>query len=355
MPLDPRAADMSVGQAAASGLFRLGSACIISYFFVVVLMTATAQSRVAQRLAEVDPKGDYSSAYVLVQQGERARAQLQAAEGRAGALNERLATVKLEAAEAEESFAESESAVVAMVNRATRYCDMSGLPNANPSTLAAILSSLRQCQAEGNLPPALNQNVSTLLASEAGPLSAVAKFRRARGEVYAAQSAVDRLEKSIPQIREKYLAGQKFGPVFGELKVLRDSIFLGRGVLVAMPPALMQIVLSFASGTFGGLLLTLVLVVYPNNDLNLVKGEGYGTRILLGGLISVCVFVVLSGGTAVLGTSSAYSDGKANYLTFCAIGILAGMFADRVAHWLSANADNFFDSSRSDGDRQKPS
>jgi hypothetical protein len=104
-----------------------------------------------------------------------------------------------------------------------------------------------------------------------------------------------------------------------------------------------QLLLAFASGLFGALLITLVLVVYPKNDLTLSSGEGgYGARILLGGLISICVFVVLGGGTAVLGTSGAFAEGEANFLAFCAIGILAGMFSDRVANWLSARAETFF-------------
>ena len=56
--------------------------------------------------------------------------------------------------------------------------------------------------------------------------------------------------------------------------------------------------------------------------------------------------VVLGGGTAVLGTSGGFGDGEANFLAFCAIGILAGMFSDRVAQWLSGRADAFFSRDR---------
>ncbi|MGL4543439.1 MAG: hypothetical protein ACRCUI_13085, partial [Polymorphobacter sp.] len=37
---------------------------------------------------------------------------------------------------------------------------------------------------------------------------------------------------------------------------------------------------------------------------------------------------------------------EANFMSFCAIGMLAGMFSDRVAQWMSARADMFVDTTR---------
>jgi hypothetical protein len=111
--------------------------------------------------------------------------------------------------------------------------------------------------------------------------------------------------------------------------------------LTALPPSVTQILLAFVSGMFGALLVTLILIVYPNFQLTRVQ-ESYGPRILLGGLIALCVFVVLGGGTAVLGTASAFANGEANFLAFCAICILSGMFSDRAAAWLSERAATFF-------------
>lgn len=56
----------------------------------------------------------------------------------------------------------------------------------------------------------------------------------------------------------------------------------------------------------------------------------------------MCVYVVLSGGAAILGTAGTLGDAPANVMTFCAVGVLAGMFSDRVAFWLSDRADVFF-------------
>jgi hypothetical protein len=42
-------------------------------------------------------------------------------------------------------------------------------------------------------------------------------------------------------------------------------------------------------------------------------------------------------------------QGTANSMAFCAIAILAGMFSDRVAAWLSARADSFFSAGAGSG------
>jgi hypothetical protein len=111
--------------------------------------------------------------------------------------------------------------------------------------------------------------------------------------------------------------------------------------LVDFPPPVLQLLLSASAGAFGALLITLILLVYPKTDLNFSSSGGFWERIMLGGFIAVCVYIVLLGGTAVLGTAS-FDQAGANYMTFCAISVLAGMFSDRVAHWLSSRADLFF-------------
>jgi hypothetical protein len=132
---------------------------------------------------------------------------------------------------------------------------------------------------------------------------------------------------------------------FDAMAPLDNGVLFAGGALTGLPPSIIHIVLAFVSGMFGALLLTLVFVVYPGNGLQITTSEGgYGPRILLGGLISVCVFVVIGGGTAVLGTTSALAEGDSNFLAFCAIGILAGMFSDRVTVWLSERANTFFTS-----------
>jgi hypothetical protein len=105
---------------------------------------------------------------------------------------------------------------------------------------------------------------------------------------------------------------------------------------------MLQILLTFVSGLFGAVLITFVLLVYPNGTLKLAHTTETWTRILLGGMIALCVYIVLLGGTAILGTNTGIIAAGTNYMAFCGIGILAGMFSDRVAGWLSDRADTFF-------------
>lgn len=126
------------------------------------------------------------------------------------------------------------------------------------------------------------------------------------------------------------------------MAVLRSTDILGGRFLVAFPPPILQIILAFISGLFGALLVTLVLIVYPKANLGMTSTQETWSRIVLGGLIAVCVYVVLLGGSAVLGSTPGMTAAGTNYMAFCAIGILAGMFSDRVAFWLSEKADAFF-------------
>lgn len=133
-----------------------------------------------------------------------------------------------------------------------------------------------------------------------------------------------------------------------DLKVMRafsgmdTMVGSGLGSLVYLSPPLLQLLLTFVSGLLGALLVTLILIVYPSNQILSEADARPVTRTFLGGLVALCVYVVLLGGTAVLGSgNSAHAAGN-NYMAFVGIGILAGMFSDRVAGWLSTRADQFF-------------
>ena len=109
------------------------------------------------------------------------------------------------------------------------------------------------------------------------------------------------------------------------------------------PPFIIRVLLSFFSGTFGALLITMVFVVYPSKLRERVSSKLYYKRVFLGGLVALTVFIVLTGGASILGTGEVSTD-DANVMSFTAIGLLAGMFSDTVADWLSARAKTMFSS-----------
>lgn len=135
---------------------------------------------------------------------------------------------------------------------------------------------------------------------------------------------------------------EKVSRSFSELDALRNSPLLGGNYLVVFAPAILFLFLTLTAGCLGALLITLVLFVYPNQEVKDQVSPSYFARITLGGIIALCVYIIIVGGSGILGTGSRLAEGEANYMTFCAIGILAGMFSDRAAGWLSLTADGFF-------------
>lgn len=107
------------------------------------------------------------------------------------------------------------------------------------------------------------------------------------------------------------------------------------------PPSLLPFFLIFFSGFFGAILFQMILIVYPNSELRTDSSKHYSMRIILGGVIAMAMFVVLASGSAVLGSNEALFNARANIYSLSAIGILAGMFSNRVAGWLSNRAKNF--------------
>jgi hypothetical protein len=149
------------------------------------------------------------------------------------------------------------------------------------------------------------------------------------------------------QVRALTPQQQKVSSSFSDMDVLLSGPTAVGRILVTFPPAMFQILLMFFSGLFGAVLITFILLVYPTKVVDISDTTGTWARILLGGMIALCVYIVLLAGTAILGTNSELSAAGSNYLAFSGIGILAGMFSDKVAGWLSDQADAFFKRSRS--------
>jgi len=121
--------------------------------------------------------------------------------------------------------------------------------------------------------------------------------------------------------------------------------------LVNYPPFIVRVLLTFFSGMFGALLITMVFLVYPSKLRERVSAKLYYKRVFLGGLVAVTVFIVLTGGASILGGSDS-SEQDANVMSFTAIGLLAGMFSDTVADWLSARAKTMFSSDEDDSRKE---
>jgi hypothetical protein len=334
---------------AASAVWRLAGSVALAYLFVLLLITASLQTSVSDRLAKLQPPLDYSTGYALWLQDQTNGRALKLLRGREDEFNKQIDQADDQKQEALDTWQTSIDSGSLLLRRlsAVPGCATTAEPQ-GPRT-EQVLSDLRACLDQGALNPSQRQAIEDELGKAAAFRESDRKFRLQENAVERLKTQLDRTKIGIANLSNRDQERTKATGALTELATFMGGRIFGGDVVGAFPPPIVQILLAFVSGMFGTLLITLVLVVYPNSDLKLsTGGGGYEARIFLGGLISICVFVVLGGGTAVLGTSRGFGDGEANFLAFTAIGILAGMFSDRVAQWLSGRADSFFSRDRGD-------
>jgi hypothetical protein len=108
-----------------------------------------------------------------------------------------------------------------------------------------------------------------------------------------------------------------------------------------VPPNIIDFPFVFISGLFGSILFQLIISVYPEKKFRDEKTSSFFSRTILGGAISVALFTVLASGIAVLGASEAFAGAERNILALASVGVLAGMFSNRAAGWLSSQANIF--------------
>jgi hypothetical protein len=325
---------------------RVGGALAIFILFLMILMAAIAQQSVLAQLSQRDVSLGYSSAYVLTSELSDRKRQLPQLFAAERTLNDQLENRQTALREREEDYhtAWGEFLPILVRAQATAGCSIAVEDRRldEYDVRRAAWYQVEQCARENALPPSLTAQFRAL---GAGRNSFPVSYRRA----LAANMDVKAVEGRLEIKRRKLVAAQTLSEeeqavvrAFDEISLLKSSWLLGSSFIVGFPPSLVQLLLSAASGAFGALLVTLVLIVYPKNPMTLINATGYGPRMLLGALIAVCVYVILLAGTAVLGASSGFDAAGANYMTFCAVSILAGMFSDRAADWLSDRANTFF-------------
>lgn len=324
-------------------LRRIAGAVLLTLAFVGVLMTASAQQEVMQHLAAAQPGVDYSTAWAIKERVDQASRDAHLALAR-----EQQAAASLDAANAAldtalAAFDARWDAFSPAVSRLAAPCGLAptAAGEADETKRGQIIAALRTCQGNAALDTGQRTWLDAAFAARGGVVRAFDNWADASRRAAAAQVSLAQAQATTKALTGQDARAQAIADSFDATTKLRRSWYLGGGLLIDYPPALLQIILSFVSGTFGALLLTLVLIVYPNSGFSVATSGGYGARVLLGGLIALCVYVVLSGGSVVLGSSDPV-QGSANAMAYCAIAILAGMFSDRVAAWLSARADSFF-------------
>jgi hypothetical protein len=319
-------------------------AVIIGFFFLVTVMVATAQQDVVTRMKAEGLSNGYSSALSLRRQVKEKADAVPALQRTAQKLAANLDGKQTEVDQAQRDFDMAWDAFKPSVARLKRanLCDLAELPDETPGARAAIAGEVKQCQLESSAPTSSQRALSQAQAD-------AEKFSASSQTYLTALEQLNLIKRQQAfiqaQITDKQALSddeRKAERSFGDMDVLLQPWVFGGYWLVQFPPALLQFLLTFVSGLFGALLVTLILIVYPNQRIANASIARAVPRTFLGGCIAMCVYIVLLSGTAVLGSGNSSSGAGTNYMAFCGIGILAGMFSDRVAGWLSKRADELF-------------
>jgi ferritin-like protein len=317
---------------------RAAVAILVTYAFVVVLLVATAQQKVDDALTKEGVGYDYSVAvrYYFGREslkavvGENSQ-HIKETTGRLRVANDRLQSAnRLLAAEAAD-LAEDLARLTAA------GCPAPAAPDTppTPAELVALAVATQHCAAErGEASPAIPPVAADVLAGQRSVQKSLDDSAGLKRDVDDLQDRLDLLQTERNAIDKQLEAAARSGDIIAVLKVFEDSEWPLAKPLVYVPPALTGIILASVSGLFGALLITLILFVYPDNRYKFTRTKSYYGRILLGGLIALGVFVLMFSGVAVLSGPNA-SGSAQNLIAYGGIGILAGMFSDQAAGWLS--------------------
>lgn len=319
-------------------------AAAIGFFFIVVVMVATAQQDVLTRMKAENLSVGYSSALTLRREAKAKSDAIPVLQ-----VNQRKLSVYQGDAQArvddaqhalEEAWDEFQPAYGRLVR--ANLCDLSQPSSDTPNVRLEVATEVDQCKLDAGAP----QSSARLLSLGQ---AAAERFIPTARAYFTSSNQLNMINRQLAYIRQQLSANetltdeqQKAARSFGDMDVLLQPWVLFGNFFVQFPPPLLQFLLTYVSGLFGALLVTLVLIVYPSNSIVSAESARPVTRTFLGGFIALCVYIVLLSGTAVLGSESSGSGAGTNYMAFCGIGILAGMFSDRVAGWLSKQADEFF-------------
>ena len=320
-------------------LIHGGGVLFVTLVFLLLVMTAVAQQEVLASIKQQQLSLGYSAALTVNNEARGINDELRGLRGEARGLTRQLRSDQVAFNSAQRHWEADWDELQPFLERLAKACQIELPKDKSPGARAAALNDLKQCRASAGQTP------SPLLAASDEPAknfeTAEVQYRSAFD---AFQTTKDKLETARAQQAVTALSDtqQKVSTSFSEMDVLLSNWMVVGGLLILFPPALLQILLTFFSGLFGAILVTLVLLVYPRSQFDITASKETWARVFLGGLIALCLYIVLLGGTAVTGASSGLSGAGTNYMAFCGIGILAGMFSDRVAFWLSDRANAFF-------------
>lgn len=329
----------------ARGTGRALFSLVVASLFLIALLVSSAQQQVLGRL---DGDMSYSVARRVVANAEAAERDLRATAAEHKVLNKAKREAEQKLNDLKSLFFTNMQTVDSVAENAVhaKLCPRLNA-DAMPTDPLQRWGAVYGCSREGLIVKGDVEDVEWLVDPKNDPSEIDRKAKGAEFDVQSIEQQIATIDAQMKADQDTATQAKQVSDTM-QIVTLLDESFVGWLGLTSVPPALMQILLCFFSGLFGALLITLVLLVYPNNGLSFAQTNSFWNRILLGGLIAVGVYVVMAGGVAVLGSSEGAANGQHNFLSFAALGMLAGGFSDKFAQWLSDNATMLIASKKSD-------
>lgn len=289
---------MDRARQALFGGWRVLFTLFVTYGFTIILMTAAVQQQVTAELAKTHPELGYSSAYrkyvALAENGDLIDKLLKE-EARQVGLSERLAL------EAEDAAAAAENAWRDLRGATPLAKFEAACSPGGDADRPAVWAWTLRCADEVQLNPRERGRLTEALQTRPTALDLHRAAEMSRRDADRARASLEALRADLETAHSNAEAGETLSEAFDDTSGLGATWLPGGRTFIAFSPFLLQILMALGAGAFGALLLTLILTVYPKSDLRFTTGEGFEARILLGGLISVCVYVILSGGASIIG------------------------------------------------------
>ena len=324
-----------------NGATRALAAIVVAAAFLLVLVVASVQEQATAQLKAHNIDMSYSVARSKLDQASDARNDLKSANLKISKLRDAGAGLENTKGRIELDLYARLQDVAAAARAIARssLCPMlTQPPPASGSVDASLWSTVQDCARDDKAPPAVSGMLTDLGSPSHNPTMIKSAMDRLDQRIKNNDREGQQAETDAAKAQQSIDDAKAVTDALQDVVVLDDNGLVSR--VTRFPPILMQILLSFIAGLFGALLLTLIIAVYPHNDFSFVESKSYWKRIFLGGLIAVAIFVVIGSGVAVLGSSRALID-DANVMSYTAVGLLAGMFSERVAGFLS-NRGNIF-------------
>ena len=122
-----------------------------------------------------------------------------------------------------------------------------------------IWNHTQQCQRDGSLDARSEAQLALAVAAQPSAPDTYREVRQQFVGLQTAEGQLDQVRVDTTALEADLAETEALQQAFGEMKTLRESWLLGRGIVTAVPPTIMQIVMAFFARGFGALLITLVL------------------------------------------------------------------------------------------------